>query len=132
MWSKVAEFVKKHKLLDINELYLVALSGGADSVALLIMMHEAGYRVHAAHCNFHLRGDESDRDEVLCVSLCERLGVELHRVHFDTRTYAEIHKVSIEMAARELRYKWFEQLRADIGAAGICVAPPTVCFPSPV
>ena len=122
MWSKVAEFVKKHKLLDINELYLVALSGGADSVALLIMLHEAGYRVHAAHCNFHLRGDESDRDEVFCVSLCERLGVELHRVHFDTRTYAEIHKVSIEMAARELRYKWFEQLRADIGAAGICVA----------
>ena len=122
MWSKVAEFVKKHKLLDINELYLVALSGGADSVALLIMMHEAGYRVHAAHCNFHLRGDESDRDEVFCLSLCERLGVELHRVHFDTRTYAELHKVSIEMAARELRYKWFEQLRADIGAAGICVA----------
>ena len=119
MWSKVAEFVKKHKLLDINELYLVALSGGADSVALLIMMHEAGYRVHAAHCNFHLRGDESDRDEVFCLSLCERLGVELHRVHFDTRTYAEQHKVSIEMAARELRYKWFEQLRADIGAAGI-------------
>ena len=122
MWSKVDKYIEKHKLLDFSELYLIALSGGADSVALLVMLREAGYRVHAAHCNFHLRGAESDRDEAFCVSLCERLGVELHRVHFDTRTYAELHKVSIEMAARELRYKWFEQLRADIGAAGICVA----------
>ena len=78
--------------------------------------------MHAAHCNFRLRGAESDRDEVFCVELCHRLGVELHRVHFDTREYAELHKVSIEMSARELRYKWFEQLREDIGAAGICVA----------
>lgn len=122
MWSKVDSYIRKYKLLDFRELYLVALSGGADSVALLVMLRENGYRVHAAHCNFHLRGDESDRDEAFCVSLCERLGIELHRVHFDTRTYAELHKVSIEMAARELRYKWFEQLRADIGAAGICVA----------
>ena len=121
MWSKVHEFIRNHKLLDINELYLVALSGGADSVALLLMLHEAGYRIHAAHCNFHLRGAESDRDEAFCVSLCQRLGIELHRVHFDTQTYAQLHKVSIEMAARELRYKWFEQLRTDIGATGVCV-----------
>lgn len=122
MWSKVSEYIKKHKLLDINELYLVALSGGADSVALLLVLKEMGYQVHAAHCNFHLRGNESDRDEAFCVEFCERLGVELHRVHFDTRTYADLHKVSIEMAARELRYQWFDQLRKDIGAAGICVA----------
>ena len=122
MWSKVSAYVKKHNLLDSNELYIVALSGGADSVALLLLLHEHGYRVHAAHCNFHLRGDESDRDEAFCVELCEHLGVELHRVHFDTQTYADLHKVSIEMAARELRYQWFEQLRKDMGAAGICVA----------
>ena len=122
MWSKVEQYINKHKLLNANGLYLVALSGGADSVALLLLLHEAGYRVHAAHCNFRLRGEESDRDEWFCVELCERLGVELHRAHFDTRTYAELHKVSIEMAARELRYKWFGQLREDIGAAGVCVA----------
>ena len=122
MWSKVDQYVKNHKLLNANDLYLVALSGGADSVALLLLLHEAGYRVHAAHCNFRLRGEESDRDERFCVELCERLDVELHRAHFDTRTYAEQHKVSIEMAARELRYKWFGQLREDIGAAGVCVA----------
>ena len=122
MWSKVERYINKHNLLNPNELYIVALSGGADSVALLLLLKEHGFNVHAAHCNFHLRGDESDRDEAFCVELCQRLGVELHRAHFDTREYAELHKVSIEMAARELRYKWFEQLRQDIGASGICVA----------
>ena len=122
MWSKVERYIEKHNLLNPNELYIVALSGGADSVALLLLLKNAHFNVHAAHCNFHLRGEESDRDEAFCVELCKGLGVELHRVHFDTREYAELHKVSIEMAARELRYKWFEQLRQDIGAAGICVA----------
>ena len=122
MWSKVELYINKHKLLNPNELYIIALSGGADSVALLLLLKNAGFNVHAAHCNFRLRGAESDRDEAFCVELCQGLGVELHRAHFDTREYAELHKVSIEMAARELRYRWFEQLREDIGAAGICVA----------
>ena len=122
MWSKVDSYIRKHNLLNSNDLYFVALSGGADSVALLLLLHEHGYKVHAVHCNFHLRGDESDRDEQFCVDLCNRLGIELHRVHFDTQTYAELHKVSIEMAARELRYKWFSQLCQDLGAAGVCVA----------
>ena len=122
MWSKVETYIKKYNLLNTNDLYIIGLSGGADSVALLLMLKEGGFNVHAAHCNFHLRGEESDRDEAFCVGLCKELGVELHRAHFDTREYAELHKVSIEMAARELRYKWFEQLREDIGAAGICVA----------
>lgn len=122
MWSKVDAYIKKHNLLNASDLYIVALSGGADSVALLLLLKEHGFNVHAAHCNFHLRGAESDRDEVFCVSLCQQLGVELHRAHFDTREYAELHKVSIEMAARELRYRWFDQLRQDVGAAGICVA----------
>ena len=122
MWSKVESYIKNHKLLNASDLYVVGLSGGADSVALLLMLKEGGFNVHAAHCNFLLRGAESDRDEAFCVSLCRQLGVELHRAHFYTRTYAENHHVSIEMAARELRYKWFGQLCKDIGAAGICVA----------
>jgi tRNA(Ile)-lysidine synthase len=122
MWSKVEAYIKKYNLLNTNDLYIIGLSGGADSVALLLMLKEGGFNVHAAHCNFLLRGAESDRDEAFCVSLCQQLGVELHRAHFHTRTYAESHHVSIEMAARELRYKWFEQLRQDIGASGICVA----------
>ena len=122
MWNKVEAFITKYNLLNHNDLYIVALSGGADSVALLLLLKEQGFRIHAAHCNFHLRGEESDRDETFCVELCGRLGIELHRAHFDTKTYADLHHVSIEMAARELRYRWFEQLRQDIGAAAICVA----------
>ena len=109
-------------LLNKNDLYIVALSGGSDSVALLLLLKEQGYNIHAAHCNFHLRGAESDRDELFCVELCRQHEVAFHCAHFDTQTYAQLHHVSIEMAARELRYRWFEQLRNDIGAAGICVA----------
>ena len=122
MWSKVDAYIKRYKLLEPSKLYIVALSGGADSVALLLLLKNAGFNVHAAHCNFHLRGAESDRDEAFCEQLCVDKNIPFHRAHFDTRAYAELHKVSIEMAARELRYRWFEQLREDIGAAGICVA----------
>jgi len=122
MWSKVDSYIKKYKLLNTSDLYIIALSGGADSVTLLLLLKEAGYQVHAAHCNFHLRGDESDRDEVFCIELCKANDIELHRAHFDTHEYAEAHKVSIEMAARELRYRWFAQLAGDLGAAGVCVA----------
>ena len=109
-------------MLRHGERYIVALSGGADSVALLLIMQELGYTVEAAHCNFHLRGAESDRDEQFVASLCEARGVVLHRAHFDTQEFAELHKMSIEMAARELRYHYFEQLRHDLRFNGICVA----------
>ena len=98
------------------------ISGGADSVALLLLLDEMGYKVHALHCNFHLRGEESDRDERFCEDLCLKKNIPFHRIHFDTLMYAETHKMSVEMAARELRYRYFEQLRKDIGAEGICVA----------
>ena len=122
MIKKVSEFIASNRLLDKKGLYLTALSGGADSVALLLVLRQLGYSVEAIHCNFHLRGKESDRDELFCVSLCEKLGVKLHRIHFDTHEYAALHKVSIEMAARELRYQYFFQLKSDLGAAGVCVA----------
>lgn len=109
-------------MLNHNERYLVAVSGGADSVCLLLMLQQLGYAVEAVHCNFNLRGNESQRDEQFVKDLCENENIMLHLIHFDTITYADTHKVSIEMAARELRYRYFEQLRCDIGAAGICVA----------
>ena len=122
MLNKVKDYIRKHKLLNDNDLYIVALSGGADSVALLLLLDEMGYNIHAVHCNFHLRGEESDRDELFCESLCQQKSIPFHRIHFDTLTYAETHKVSVEMAARELRYHYFEELRSDIGATGVCVA----------
>lgn len=122
MIQKVSEFIAKHQLLSHDDLHLVALSGGADSVALLRILQQLDYRIEAAHCNFHLRGAESDRDEAFVVSLCKKWGVPIHIIHFDTREYANIHQVSIEMAARDLRYGYFRQLSQDIGATTVCVA----------
>ena len=84
--------------MEADRLYLVALSGGADSVALLLCLKDLGYRVEAVHCNFRLRGEESDRDEDFCKRLCEKENVLLHITHYDTRSYASLHGISIEMA----------------------------------
>ena len=121
MLNKIKRFIVSEHLLRADALYLVALSGGADSVALLLCLKELDYRVEAVHCNFHLRGEESQRDEAFCQELCQREGVPFHRAHFDTYAYSELHKVSIEMAARELRYTYFYQLKEALGADGICV-----------
>ena len=86
------------------------------------MLKELDYRVEAAHCNFRLRGDESDRDEEFVRSLCSKYNIPLHVIHFDTKEYAAIHQVSIEMAARDLRYGYFRQLCQDIGASSVCIA----------
>ena len=101
---------------------LVALSGGADSVCLLLALKELGYDVHALHCNFELRGTESDGDEAFCRRLCRKHDLPLTVKHFRTRSYATRHHISIEMAARELRYQWFEEQRQELGAQAICVA----------
>ena len=120
--DRISDFIGKHQLLSRDGLHLVALSGGADSVALLRVLCHLGYRVEAAHCNFHLRGEESDRDEEFVKDLCQKLNIPLHLIHFETAEYASLHQVSIEMAARELRYGYFRQLRDDIGAETVCVA----------
>ena len=122
MLNKVRDFIDREGLLTPEGLYIVALSGGADSVALLRILHHLGYRIEAAHCNFHLRGAESDRDETFVKSLCSSLNIPIHLIHFDTAEYASLHQVSIEMAARELRYGYFDQLCKDIGASAVCVA----------
>ena len=124
--DRVQRFASVHELFVYGGKYIVALSGGADSVSLLFVLkhleHELGIGVEAAHCNFHLRGAESVRDEEFCKQLCDRLSVPLHLIHFDTQAYADLHRVSIEMAARDLRYGYFENLRRDIEAQDICVA----------
>ncbi|MCR5819585.1 MAG: tRNA lysidine(34) synthetase TilS [Bacteroidaceae bacterium] len=100
---------------------LVAVSGGADSVALLLSLHQAGYDSEALHCNFALRGLESDRDELFVRHLCRTNNIALSVKHFHTEAYARQHHVSIEMAARTLRYEWFEEMRQKRGAVAIAV-----------
>lgn len=118
----VKRYADMHRLFENDGIYLVALSGGADSVALLHTLCALGIKTEAAHCNFHLRGEESERDEQFCKELCQKLAVPLHIAHFDTTSYALMHHVSIEMAARTLRYSYFNNLCNDISANGICVA----------
>ena len=99
-------------LLNANgtsPLWLVALSGGADSVALTLMIRQSGIDVRALHCNFHLRGEESDRDERFVRDFCSQNHIALDVRHFDTRAEAQEHRESIEMAARRLRYTWIAQ-----------------------
>ena len=119
---RVQDFIRKQQLFADEAKILVALSGGADSVALLRILLRLGYHCHAVHCNFHLRDEESNRDEQFVSELCRTLGVPCEVVHFDTTAYAAEHKLSIEMAARELRYTEFEQLRQAHGLDVIAVA----------
>lgn len=118
----ISIYIEGNSLLEKDKLHLVALSGGADSVALFMVLLRLGYNIQAAHCNFNLRGEESIRDEEFCKDLCRRNGVKLHLAHFDTRFYSLHHHISIEMAARELRYNFFRQLMEEFGMASICVA----------
>lgn len=119
---RVARYIAQHHLIEAGDHVLVALSGGADSVALLRLLHTLGYHVEALHCNFHLRGEESDRDEQFVCQLCNTLGIPFHVTHFDTRQYASERGISIEMAARDLRYEWFEYMRLQRDACSIAVA----------
>ena len=118
----VQRFIEEKDLFNLQDKVLMALSGGADSVALLRILLSLGYTCECAHCNFHLRGLESDRDESFVRLLCEEHSIPLHVIHFDTSAYAKEHHLSIEMAARELRYEWFEHLRKEIEASVIAVA----------
>ena len=93
---------------------LVAISGGMDSVVLANLCHQLKFNFALAHCNFNLRGSESDADEEFVLQLAEALDLEVFVESFDTKAYAEEHKLSIQMAARELRYDWFQELSEQL------------------
>lgn len=122
MIEKVRNYIKENRLLDPEDRVIVGFSGGMDSVTLLDVLLSLGYHCVAAHCNFHLRGEESERDAAFVKQWCEHIGVEMVSVDFDTYRYATTHKISIEMAARELRYEWFEDMRKQHHANVIAVA----------
>ena len=101
---------------------LVALSGGADSVALLTALHRLGADTVAAHCNFHLRGEESNRDCRFVTDLCRKLKVELRTIDFDVEGHRRRTGGSMEMACRRLRYDWFAELCAEHGCVRVVTA----------
>lgn len=120
--QQVREYIKNNQLInDLSQQVVVGLSGGADSVALLHILVQSGYSCIPAHCNFQLRGEESERDERFALEYARSLGLNPESIRFNTTRYARDNKLSIEMAARELRYKWFEELRIRHHAEWIAV-----------
>lgn len=120
--SRIQEYIECEKLLTPHSRVAVGLSGGADSVALLAILTHLGYECVACHCNFMLRGDESIRDRNHAQHIAQQLGATYTETTFDTTGYASNNGISIEMAARALRYEWFEQVRQEYNCAAIAVA----------
>ncbi|MBN2682895.1 MAG: tRNA lysidine(34) synthetase TilS [Bacteroidales bacterium] len=102
-------FIANHKLCFPKDKILVAVSGGIDSIVLLDILYKLNFNITLAHCNFQLRGKESDDDEKLVKSLSEKYGIEFFLKRFNTKTFAEENRISIQMAARKLRYDWFNK-----------------------
>ena len=108
--KRFKDFIDHQKLLAPSNKLLLAVSGGIDSMVLLDLCLQAGYDVEVAHCNFKLRGTESDADEQLVAEVCTTHRIKLHSISFETAQYAIEQGLSIQMAARTLRYDYFNQL----------------------
>ena len=122
MKNNFLHYIYEHKLFDTKSKILLAISGGIDSVCLADLLIRSGYNVEFAHCNFKLREEESDQDEIFVSDLANKYKIPFHHISFDTNHYALSNKRSIQMAARELRYEWFEKVRREISADYIAIA----------
>ncbi len=120
--KRFVDFVAQNTLFQPGTKVLVAVSGGMDSVLMAHLFRSAGYNFGIAHCNFMLRGDEANADQEFTRQLAAQLGVSFHTTSFDTKTYAADNKISIQMAARQLRYEWFNQLCQTAGYEAIALA----------
>lgn len=107
--------IHKNSLFSKQDKLLLAFSGGVDSVVLSELLLAAGYNFDLAHCNFKLRGAEASDDTRFCETYAAKINKHCHVIFFDTAEYAHVHKLSIQMAARELRYNWFDQLCTEHG-----------------
>lgn len=122
MQEDFGRYNQEHRLFSPADRLVLAVSGGVDSMVMCDLLRKSGADFVMAHCNFHLRGDESDGDERFVCDYAERNGLRCFVKHFDTQQYAAEHGVSIEMAARDLRYEWFEELRQQLGRDKIVLA----------
>ena len=113
MLSRLKRFIAENELLIDEDRLLLAVSGGKDSVCLLHLFTQLDYPLAVAHCNFLLRGEESNKDEQFVRSLSEHYELPFFYKRFDTKTYSKEKSISIQMAARELRYNWFADLGFD-------------------
>ena len=116
------KYVERHELFSHNDKILLTVSGGVDSMVMLSIFVRLGYYIGVAHCNFGLRGKESDEDTEMVLQECEKLGIVCHSKRFDTEGEMARTGDSMEMAARRLRYEWFNELCREEGYAVIAVA----------
>jgi tRNA(Ile)-lysidine synthase len=110
MLEQFLHHIERNKLFKSSDKILLTVSGGLDSMVMLHLFRQAGFTIGVAHCNFQLRGEESKADEALVKMACVEGGIPFHCKHFETETYAQAHGVSIQMAARTLRYSFFNDL----------------------
>jgi tRNA(Ile)-lysidine synthase len=122
MQQKVETYIQKHQLLTHDKPVIIGVSGGTDSVVLLHILNSLGYKCIVAHCNFHLRMEESDRDEEFVRNMAKVFKLPIYCIEFETIKYAKENGISIEMAARDLRYNWFNELVEKLDAQAIAVA----------
>lgn len=120
--QRFTDYIKQHQLFTKKEHILLAVSGGKDSVVMAQLFKLAGFNFSIAHCNFNLRADEAQRDEAFVKLLAEEMEVPFHVVHFDTKAFAEEQGISTQMAARQLRYDWFDELSKQHNYEYIAVA----------
>ncbi len=122
MLDDFAKYIEENHLFGKNDRILLAVSGGIDSMVMAHLFLAAGYKTGIAHCNFCLRPEESDKDEDLVRVFASENHIPFYPIRFETRAYARQHGISIQMAARELRYEWFEKIRTETGFDFIAVA----------
>ena len=122
MLENFKAYIDSQNLANYTDNLLLAVSGGIDSVSMAHLFHQADYKFDMAHCNFSLRGKESEQDQVFVEKLAEKYGCHIHTIRFETEKYAQEKGVSIQMAARELRYNWFEELAENNNYSHIAVA----------
>ncbi len=122
MLSRFLEFSDREQLFSRGSRLLLAVSGGIDSMVMAWLFKEAGTDHSIAHCNFSLRGDESDGDEEFVASFARANSIPFFSMRFDTLSYAGTHRISVQMAARELRYSWFRSLIRSEGFDAVAVA----------
>lgn len=122
MLEHLHDYVKQHRLFDPDDHILLAVSGGIDSMVMAELFHRAGYKFAIAHCNFGLRGSESNQDEAFVGSMADSYNVPFFVKNFKTREYAGFNKISVQMAARTLRYEWFEELINTEGFKAVATA----------
>ena len=120
--ERLNRYIAEHELIGRHDRLLLTVSGGVDSMVMLHLLASLGYDIGVAHCNFGLRGEEADEDEKWVEAEAARFGVPYYNKRFDTRGEMERTGESVQMAARRLRYEWFNQLCAEHGYDSIAIA----------